>query len=294
MLTSLSKRTDKDYNKVVGIPRPAFAKIVDKWKSSLRIHPGPQTTLSPPAQVLTFLLHLRHYNKPLLMAVYMDISHTTLRKTLQLLAPFFYTLFAPLISFGTYEERRAAAKKYFNEFITYLCDGSTQEIHSTKDIAMEGNLFSAKNHMHAITILIFCSPTKRLLHLTPCIYGAVKDDDLLIRTAPDWAPKLTTADKGMGDSGFRLSEETKRKNPITRQFRIYTPTGVPDSIEYKQHSSIRIFVENMIRILKRWESVSQKIREKVKGNDDFLQEQSKKWHTVGGVEVWKMDGCKDL
>ena len=185
---SLAKRTDEEYFKVIGMPRHAFVKVVNKWKHSLHSHPGPDSILSPAAQVLTFLLHIRHYPKPILAAIYMNISVSLVRNTLALVTPFFYTLFAPLISFGTYKQRKEAPHKYFNEFITYLCDGSVQETHSTKDIAMEGNLFSAKNHMHAFTILVFCTPTKRLLHLTPCLYGSVKDDNLMLRTASDWVP----------------------------------------------------------------------------------------------------------
>jgi hypothetical protein len=294
MLESLAKRTDQDFNKVVGVPRYAFAKLTNKWESTLRIRSGPPNLLSPPAQVLTFLLHLRHYTRPLLAAVYMDVGRTTIRETIAAVGEFFFLLLSPLISFGTYEDRKKASFKYYNDFITYLCDGSVQEIHATKDLADEGNFYSGKNHEHAVSLLIFANAQKRLLHLTPCIYGCVKDDDLLIRTAASWVPKLTPQDRGFGDLGFRISDENRAKHAITNDFRIYTPTGPHSSQEYKIFSKHRIAIENKIAQLKKWEACKQVIRDKIKKNTNLLQQQSKKWMTVGGLDVWKTDGYQDF
>lgn len=206
MLTSLSKRTDSDFSKVVGVPRHALYNLEEKWeKKNDRKHPGPQPVLGVPAQVLTYLLYLRQYTTPLFTAVFMDVSKTTIQETLKLLEPFFFELLAPLIQFGTYEERLQEAFHYYNELITYICDGTVQECHGSADLALEGNLFSGKNHIHGINILIFCNPHKRLIGMTPCIYGCVKDDDLLIHTTKDWVPKLTEKDRGFGDAGFRVS-----------------------------------------------------------------------------------------
>jgi hypothetical protein len=186
MLQSLAKRTEKDHIKVVGMPRQPFSQLVQKWAISLPNRPGPRNLLSPAAQVLTYILYLRHYTRPLLAALYMNVGKTTIRDTLVLLGEFFFRLLAPLISFGTYEQRKAAAFQYFNEQITYLVDGSVQEIHTTKDLGLEGSYFSGKNGVHTLTLLVFTNPQKRLLGMMPCLYGCVKDDDLLIRTADIW------------------------------------------------------------------------------------------------------------
>jgi hypothetical protein len=174
----------------------------------------------------------------------MCVSRTIYNKTLEDLLPFFFNLLAPLITFGTYEQRMEAAFKYYNEYITYLCDGTVQEIHATTDLAIEGNFFSAKNNMHALSLLVFCNSRKKLLHLTPYLYGCIKDDDLLIRTLSIWGPELTPKDCGFGDSGFRMSEKQREK--LTQkglpQFRIYTPVGEHKTEEYKIFSSHRIIV----------------------------------------------------
>ena len=113
----------------------------------------------------------------------MSVRITTIKDTLEHLTLFFFNILALLIQFGTYEQRKAAGFRYYNEIITYLCDGTVQKAHETADLALKGNFFSAKNNEHAVSLLLFTSPEKRLLHLTPCIYGCVKDDDLLIQTA---------------------------------------------------------------------------------------------------------------
>ena len=118
-------------------------------------------------------------------------------------------------------------------------------------MATEGNLCSAKNHKHALSLLVFCDANKQLLGLTPCIYGSVKDDDFLIRTSEYWVNQLTLHDKEFADSGFRLRDETREKYPITSQFCIYTPIRPHSSDEYKYHSEKRIAVENIIADLKK-------------------------------------------
>ena len=203
---------------------------------------------------------------------------------------FFLNLLLLLITFKTYESQLIYSFKYYNERITFLCDGSVQEIHSTAELGDEGNFFSTKNHIHALTILMFCSPKKKLLCLTPCIYGSVKDDDLFMRTLPIVAPKLTAEDSGFGDSGFRFNSELRAKIP----FHLYTPTGAHNSEEYKNFSKYRIVAENMLQVLKMWECLKQVVREKIKGNDKLLENQSKKWMTVGGMERWRTDGFHDL
>jgi hypothetical protein len=156
MLQSLSKRSESEYEKVVGISRYVFKKILDKWQLSLSNHSGTATILSPAAQILVYILHLRHYTKSLFAAVYFNVSRTTINDTINILASFFFTLLAPLIFFGTYEERQEAGFCYFNKYITYICDGSVQKIYSTKNLPMEENFFSGKNHQHAISLLVFC------------------------------------------------------------------------------------------------------------------------------------------
>jgi hypothetical protein len=107
-------------------------------------------------------------------------------------------------------------------------------------------------------------------------------------------PQLTKDDRGFGDSGFRFTDETKERYPITKEFRIYTPTGSHNSKQYQIFSSHRILVENKLADLKQWECLKQVVREKIKGNEELLEQQTKKWMTVGGLDVWKTDGYQEL
>jgi hypothetical protein len=78
MLQSLASQTNRDFDKVVGIPPLAFRHLVAKFTATLMIHPGPQHILNPAAQVLTYMLYLRHYTRPRLAAVYMGVGKTTI------------------------------------------------------------------------------------------------------------------------------------------------------------------------------------------------------------------------
>ena len=95
---------------------------------------------------------------------------------------------------GTYETRLREAIYYFGTPITFLLDGTEQEIHSTKHIFHETNYYSKKKKQHSITVLLIMSPVGRILFISICYYGSVVDNELVVRTRAYWAPLLTNGE----------------------------------------------------------------------------------------------------
>ena len=120
---------------------------------------GPPMALSPFNQVLLYLVHLRHYLVNIFMALLFEIAKSTVSETLKLMESFFYDVQSPYVNVGTYEKRVKAGVHYFNELITWVIDGTEQEIHSSQNVYHENAFFSTKKGQHSVMLLIFICPT---------------------------------------------------------------------------------------------------------------------------------------
>jgi DDE superfamily endonuclease/Helix-turn-helix of DDE superfamily endonuclease len=238
---------------------------------------GAPFTLMPIEQVLLLFLHLRHYSAQLLIATIYGVVQQTVSNELQRTIPFFYTLLSRFVTMDTLDTRIKQGRKLYNEIITYILDGTEQPCHSSNDMFQEGKYYSGKKNQHSITILIIISPDGRVLHISPCTYGSVVDSELVQRSRSQWQHQLTEADVGLGDSGFKGMDKYGLK--------IYTPRpGSHAHPIYRIHSTIRIKVENIIRVHKVFECLHAEIREKIGDNEaEFLRWHTMRWRTVGGV-----------
>jgi hypothetical protein len=285
----LALKEDK-FEELVGVPRVGFNKLVSHWSSEVEVKHshGAPFVLSPIAQVFVFFLHIRDYARTLLIATIFHVSEQTIRNEVDRTVDFFYTLLNRFISMRTLSERLSEAVQFFNEYITFIMDGTEQMCHSSANMFFEGLLFSAKKSQHSITLLLIISPCGRVLYCSPCTYGSVVDSQLVLRSKKFWVKYLTPKDVGFADSGFKRMDKHGLKVYLPRE-------GSHKHPIYKHHSSVRIKVENVIGQHKIFECLHQEIKEKITGREEaFLKTHTKKWRIVGAFINLKIDGWKDL
>ncbi len=169
------------FAEMVGVPRTVFLKLASYWERHIATRMiGAPFGLTSREQVLLFFTRLRHYPVHSFASHIFNTSTTTAYNTTLAVTEFFFNFFLSFVNIGTIQTRLFDSFRYYHHVITFILDGTEQEIHSTANIYREGQYYSTKKGQHSITILLIISPSKRILYLSPCMYGSINDDEMLM------------------------------------------------------------------------------------------------------------------
>ena len=189
--------------------------------------------LEPVQQLAIFSLYLRHNIPFELIAAIMQVSESTVSRTISRIQPLLAANLGSLINIGTHEERMESS--------VMLLDGTEQPTFSTKDPVLNTRYYSAKKKQHSINILVGCCPRKKKI-LYPC---SKNDLQIAREEARLWHGPLTQDENVIADSGFCGLEDEK--------LRVITPHRKNPMLQARMNRKIsekRIFIERLNRKIK--------------------------------------------
>ena len=225
-------------------------------------------------EVILYLIFFKFYLTDILLSAIMGLSKSTVHKIHSNMHDWFYNLLSPQLSFRSFQFRSDLGVKYHkNILLTYIIDGSEQQVPKPKNRHLDGLFYSAKKKMHSINLLIKIAFNGIILGLSSSQPGGYNDRELVHRDAHSWISKLHSHEHGMGDAGFRKLFRYRIVPPPPRYTR-----------RHSAFSHYRIKVENAIANIKNFAITSSKLRIPIQKRNKILSFHHKAW-TIASVFV---------
>lgn len=226
-------------------------------------------------EIILTLLHFRHYVKDILLGSIFGISKQTANNIHHRGRDWFFQLLKPELSFHSFEWRKLHGGNYFwdhNSMLTFLIDGSEQEICAPKDAQFNTLVYSAKKGQCSLNILLWTSIDGKILKISDSFPGIRNDTHLLESTNQDWISELEECEFGFGDAIFNNHQ-------------IYKVFTVKDrgTQAHRNFSHFRIRIEQTIERVKNFQVCSMKIRIKVEQDLEKAKDFHQKCWTIASV-----------
>jgi hypothetical protein len=240
-----------EQSELIGIPVDAFQSFVQlrfKWRSKHLV--GHPAKLSPVDEVLLLFIYMRDYPRDCLLASLWQTSKQVISQTHERMLNWLYDELKPELAAHTLNWRvQNGGTRFFHSLITFVVDGSEQEVKSPGPHLANSLFFSGKKHRHTINLLIFVCLDGTVLHLSSSYPGSFNDNDIFKLESEKFLTQLETHERGFGDAGFVGLSDFQVFSTPTEQ----TPLR-------NAFSHFRIIVENVIANLKDWAICRERLR----------------------------------
>lgn len=165
--------------------------------------------------------------------------------------------------------------KFFNDYITFIVDGSEQKCGAAEDLDANISHYSAKKKQPSVNIIIWTSLNGKILHLSSSYGGLYNDDYVMKKEGLLWqnSVNLKENERGFADSGFSGLSPSIVTVPANRNT-LYTLVA-----------HFRIEVEQSIEKIKNYGACNETIRMKLGINDEELHTFHHENWTIGAVFV---------
>jgi hypothetical protein len=266
-------------HELLGIPREALDKFIEKRREDLYGKEGRPRKSSPEEDVVLFLVRFRHNIVYRLLSATFQLSLATTNRIWNSMLDWFYSTLKPLLTMRSLEYRLEHSKTLFNQIFTFAIDGSEQGVTGSSHPVTDTRFYSAKKKKHTINIVAICSLNGKVLWLSPSYPGSFNDNTITRETFEEWADELHPIEVGAADSGFNGLPADGI--PIET-----TPNKKGSKAVYRAFCKVRIIIENVFGDIKNYRICKDELRVPFTNeeNDLILEHHQKIW-TIAAVFI---------
>jgi len=235
------------------------------YKFSFKFNLDKRSDLTKIDYLMITLLNLRFYLPYLIIATLYGVSKSTISKIINETNNCLYHILEKSIVFSNNERINKSKTLFQNYFVSTIIDGSEQPVKVSNDIYNEERFYSAKKGFHSIIKIIGINPNYEIIFSSNSHYGST-DEKWIVRNE---FPNLMQNERILGDKGFQGVEKILACDPFSRFGR--------------SMSSLRIKVENVFALVKKFSCCNDKLRFNPENDSKLLELHDKYWTIVIGL-----------